>query len=100
MGSAGGTTTASALATSRSARGMTRRIGPPMRRYSTARCYAVRSWHPCAKQLVTPGAIDVGRVAEEDFRRLHHRLGQRRMRVDGHRHVLRGGAHLDREHAL
>src|SRR5262249_48025123 len=112
IGSAAGTTRASALATRRSARGVTRRIGPPMGGYSTVApdhgrhgTHTPYAWHarrrPTSKvSLLAARAIDVRRLAEEDFRRLHDGFRQRRMRMDGQRHVSRGGAHLDRQHAF
>src|SRR5258706_16467866 len=44
--------------------------------------------------------IYVRRLAEEDFGRLHHGLGERRVRMDRELEVGGVRAHLDREHTL
>ena len=60
-----------------------------------------RAYLPTAWVGVTAlGPIDVRRLAEEHFGRLHHRLGERRMRMDGELQVGGVRAHLDREHAF
>ena len=44
--------------------------------------------------------IDVRRLTEEHLGGFHHRLRQRRVRVDGELQVGSRGAHLDRQHAF
>src|SRR3954452_19398529 len=46
------------------------------------------------------GPIDVRRLAEEHLGRLHHRLAERRMRMDGELEIGRVRAHFDRQHAF
>src|ERR1051325_8276578 len=75
-GSAAGTTMASALARIRSARGMTRRIGP-VSRGILLQLQERRAHGSHARNAYLSGAlraIDVCRRAEEHLRRLHHRL--------------------------
>src|SRR5260221_14284848 len=58
------------------------------------------SWKPRGAASAALRSVNVRRGAVEDFGRLHDGFRQRRVRMDGHRHVLGRGAHFDREHPL
>src|SRR6202023_3336996 len=46
------------------------------------------------------GTIDISSLPVEDFRRFHHRLGERWVRMNCHSHIGGESAHFNREHAF